>query len=210
MAGLNDPVASGLVASLARPGGNVTGNTQTSPDLVGKQLALLKEAMPGLRRVAILVLPADPSHAAILAQVRPAAQALGIEAVPFEFVETQDFVAQLERVRAAEVQAFFPLTSQYFIFRSDQQLDFQIRTRIGRMSSTAPPHHGMIAYGASEIALWRQAADYVDAILKGTRAADLPVQQATVFDLIVNLKTARAMGLTIPSSILAQATIVVE
>jgi putative ABC transport system substrate-binding protein len=212
MSGLNDPVGNGLVASLARPGGNVTGNTNTVVDLVGKQLTILKELVPTLRRLAVLVLPVDPSNALIAAQIRSAAPVVNVEPLFFDFVESQDFAGQIERIASANVQAFWSAGSNYFNAKNEALYFFQVRTRIPRFTNNTStrPFYGVIGYGADQIALYRQAAWYVDAILKGTKPADLPVQQPTLFNLAVNLKTAREIGLTVPLSILTQATMVVE
>lgn len=212
MAGVNDPVGNGFIASLARPGGNVTGNTGTAPDLIGKQLALLKELVPAMRRVAALYLGADPSAARVIAELGPAARALNLESALLDFTEAQDFASQLSRVAAAGVGGFITVSSQYFNTRRSELLDFEIRNRIPWMDAipTAVPLPGVIAYGANYNALYRQSGYYIDAILKGTRPADLPVQQPTLFDLALNLSTAQAMGLTVPRSIRLQATIVVR
>jgi putative ABC transport system substrate-binding protein len=208
--GLNDPVGVGLVASLARPGGNVTGNTRVSAEVIGKQLAVVKELLPSLRRLAVLSLPADASHAPIIAQMRPAAHALNIELAIFPFDESQDFATQLERLTTADVKALFILASQYFTTRAALLPSFQVRTGIAVTGDANVRDYGVLGYGASASALYRQAASYVDDVLKGTKPADLPVQVPTVFDLIVNLRAARAIGLVIPPAILGQATTVVE
>jgi putative ABC transport system substrate-binding protein len=212
MMGINDPVGNGLVASFVRPGGNVTGNTGTAVDLAGKQVAVLKEFLPTLKRLAVLALPADPSNPLIVAEVRAAARALGVEPVVFEFVEADDFTVQLERVASADVQAFWAVGTQYFAVRDEVLHQFQLRTRIPRFTHNPSlrPLYSVIAYGAERIALYRQAAYYVDAILKGTKPAELPVQTPSVFDLAINLATVKAIGLTVPPSILAQATTLVE
>ena len=213
MAAVNDPVGNGLVAGLARPGGNVTGTTGTAPDYAGKQLGVLKELIPGISRLAVLSLPADPSAPAIIAQIQLAAKALKLEPVIFEFVERQDFDSQMARVGGSGVQAFFRLQIAYFTARSMQLFNFAIANKLVWMTGdpTETPFLAVVAYGPNRAELYHQAAGaYVDAILKGTKPADLPVQQPKRFDLTVNLKTAKAIGLTIPTSILAQATIVVE
>ena len=214
IAALNDPVGNGLVASLARPGGNVTGNTQTTPDLAGTLLAVLRELLPTLRRVAVLALPSDPSLALIITQIKPAAETLKIEPVVIEFDDRQQLLAQLERVARADVQAFLVIGAAYFVNAASQQVtaDFQARTGIARVSNdpSVQPFVGVMAYGANTVALRRQVGAYIDAIFNGTRPADLPVQQPTIFDLAINLKTAKALGLTVTPSLFAQATILVE
>jgi putative ABC transport system substrate-binding protein len=211
-AALNDPVGVGLVMSLARPGGNATGNTQLAPDVAGKQLGILKELLPGLRRLAVLSLSTDQSTALIITQMRLAAQAAAVELAVVEFDDRQDFGAQLERVARAGVQAFFVPPIAYFTTRDAVSAEFQVRTGIVRMVSGAAsqPFLGVIGYGPDVPAVRRQSGTYIDAILKGARPADLPVEQPTTFDLTINLKTARAMGLPVPATLLAQATMVVE
>jgi putative ABC transport system substrate-binding protein len=208
---INDPVGPGLVQSLARPGGNVTGNTSTAVDLAPKALGLLKELVPTLRRLAVLNVPTDPSNALIVAQLRTAAQALNVELVIFDFVETQDFRTQLERVAAANVQAFYVVAATYLNINFEASFEFELRTKIPRMNGetvSGPLFRGVMSYTADSLANYRQAADYVDAILKGVPPAALPVQQPTRFHLAVNTATARAIGLTVPASILAQATLI--
>lgn len=212
MLAVNDPLGNGFIASYAHPGGNVTGNTGTASDVIGKQLALLKELVPGLRRLAVVYLGADPSAARVIAELGPAARALNLEPVLVDFAEANDFASQLARVAAAGVGGFMTISSQYFNTRRSEILDFEIRKRIPWMDAipNAVPLPGVIAYGANLNTLYRQSGYYVDAILKGTRPADLPVQQPTQFDLALNLSTARALGLSVPPSILVQATIVVK
>ena len=212
MLAVNDPLGNGFIASYGHPGGNVTGNTGTASDVIGKQLALLKELVPGLRRLAVLYLGADPSAARVIGELGPAARALNLEPVLVDFTEDRDFASQLVRVAAAGVGGFMTISSQYFNTRRSEILDFEIRNRIPWMDAipNAVPLPGVIAYGANLNTLYRQSGYYVDAILKGMRPADLPVQQPTQFDLALNLSTARAIGLSVPPSILAQATIVVK
>ena len=214
MLAVNDPLGNGFIASYAHPGGNgnVTGNTGTASDVISKQLGLLKELVPGLRRLAVAYLGADPSAARVIGELGPAARALHLEPVLVDFKEDQDFASQLVRVAAAGVGGFITISSQYFNTRRSEILDFEIRNRIPWMDAipNAVPLPGVIAYGANLNTLYRQSGYYVDAILKGMRPADLPVQQPTQFDLALNLSTARAIGLSVPPSILAQATIVVK
>ena len=212
MLGVNDPLGNGFIVSYAHPGGNVTGNTGTASDVISKQLGLLKELVPRLRRLAVAYLGADPSAARVIGELGPAARALNLEPVLVDFNEAQDFASQLVRVTAPGVRGFITISSQYFNTRRSEILDFEIRNRIPWMDAipNAVPLPGVIAYGANLNTLYRQSGYYVDAILKGARPADLPVQQPTQFDLALNLSTARAMGLSVPPSILVQATIVVK
>src|SRR5215471_18753356 len=151
MLAVNDPLGNGFIASYAHPGGNVTGNTGTAYDVIGKQLALLKELVPGLRRLAVLYLGADPSAARVIGELGPAARALKLEPVPLDFTEAQDFAPQLGRVAAAGVGGFITISSQYFNTRRSEILDFEIRNRIPWMDAipNAVPLPGVIAYGSN-------------------------------------------------------------
>jgi putative ABC transport system substrate-binding protein len=212
MVGVGDPVGSGLVASLARPGGNITGLSTLSPELVGKQLEFLKDVHPAVSRVALLWNPANPIHALMVREAEVAAQALGV---------------QLHRVeaRGPEVldRAFAAMTSAHAgaLLVLGDPMFFAHRSRLAELAATSrlPTIHnvrafveagGLLSYGASIPDQWRRAATYVDKILKGAKPADLPVEQPTKFELIINLKTAEALGLTIPPVLLFQADEVIH
>jgi putative ABC transport system substrate-binding protein len=212
MAGAGDPVGRGFVASLARPGGNITGISNLAVALTGKWLELAKEVVPRISRVAILRNGGNPTHALFWAEAQTAAQGLGLTVYSAEVRGPADFehafvsMAQ-ERVGAVVVLADPMLGSH--------------RTRLAelsakhRLASIAPFREnaesgGLISYGPSLRANFRRAASYVDRILKGAKPAELPVEQPTTFDLFVNLKTARALGLTIPPSLLLRADQVIE
>jgi ABC-type uncharacterized transport system substrate-binding protein len=209
---VGDPVAVGLVASLARPGGNVTGLASVAPDVVGKQLELLKEVAPGLSRVAFLQNPNNPGHPVVLRQAEAAARTLGL---------------QLHAVQArtpAEIDAAFAaMRSQRSggVLVGRDALVLQQRAQIAALAakSRLPAVYGfrenaeaggLMAYGANVSAMYRRAATYVDKILKGAKPADLPVEQPTKFELVINLKTAKALGLTIPQSVLGRADEVIR
>jgi len=209
---VNDPVATGLVASLARPGGNITGLSIMAPELVGKQLELLKEVLPKVSRVALLWNPTNASNTPALREAEAAARALGVRLQPLEVRAPGGIdgaFAAMTRERAGAV-----------IVLVDALLN-EHRTRIAALAikSRLPAVHGirehaevggLMAYGASISDMYRRAATYVDKILKGAKPADLPVEQPMKFELVINLKTARALGLTIPRSVLSLADEVIR
>ncbi len=201
-----DPVADGLVASLARPGGNVTGVTAHPPEQHGKRLELLKEMVPGLSRVALLYEPISSAQSAIAAS-QAGARALGLQLQLVEARGPEDFEAAFSSMAAQRAEALV----------ISGTVPYHNRTRIaelalrGRLPLTSPWREvtevgGLMSYAPSLLEQYRHAGTYVDKILKGARPADLPVEQPTVFDFIINLKTARALGLTIPQSVLMQIT----
>ena len=202
----SDLVAAGLVASLARPGGNVTGLALMSPDLVGKRLELLKQVAPRTRRVAVLLNPDNPACELQLRAARAAAPALGLKLYPVPVRQAQDID-----------HAFSPLDGRVdAVLVTDDVLLDSNRPRIGKAAARSRlvsicgyPVPGdtvcLMWYGPDLVALFRRAARLVDLILKGAKPADLPVEQPTTFRLSINLKTARALGLTIPQSILLRA-----
>jgi putative ABC transport system substrate-binding protein len=207
-----DPVRTGLVASLARPGGNVTGLSVQSPELSGKRLELLKEAVPQAARVAVLFNPANISSAERWKEMEVARQSLGIKLQPVEVRGPEDLekafkAATKERARALIVAR-----------------DFVIETLRGRIVDIAAKNKlpamyeqkdfveagGLMSYGPSFPDLFQRAATYVDKILKGTKPVDLPVEQPTKFELVINLKTAKQIGLTVPPNVLARADKVIK
>jgi ABC-type uncharacterized transport system substrate-binding protein len=207
-----DPVGAGVVTSLARPGGNITGLTTQAPELVGKRLQLLKEAIPRLSRVAVLGNAANPANARPWREVQDAARAVGVTLQsqdvrgPMEFERVFAAMAR-ERPDALLVQAD-ALTVQY----GQQIVDFVTQKRIPSMFDRIEltVAGGLMSYGPNQVDLWRRGAVLVDKILKGARPADLPIEQPTKFEFIINLKTAKALGVTIPPSLLARADQVIE
>jgi len=207
-----DPVGAGVVTSLARPGGNITGLTTQAPELVGKRLQLLKEAIPRLSRVAVLGNAANPANARPWREAQDAARAVGVTLQfqdvrgPMEFERVFAAMAR-ERPDALLVQAD-ALTVQY----GQQIVDFVTQKRIPSMFDRIEltVAGGLMSYGPNQVDLWRRGAVLVDKILKGARPADLPIEQPTKFEFIINLKTAKALGVTIPPSLLARADQVIE
>jgi putative ABC transport system substrate-binding protein len=206
-----DLIASGLVTSLARPADNVTGVTSMARQMNGKRLELLREALPGVSRVAVLWNPDSPSASVNREQTESAAGALGLA---LQFLEVRD-LRHLQAVfqRAREyADAMLILGDPLFFVHTAQLADLAAQNRLPAMSLEREfaEAGGLMAYGASATGLTRRAAYYVDKILKGAKPADLPVEQPREFDFIINLKTAQALGLTIPQHVLLQATEVIQ
>ena len=210
-AGASEPVGSGLVASLARPGGNVTGLSSQQADLAGKRLELLREIVPGLRRLAILVNVRNPAAVLDRGEVQTAARALGLEAVALEIRQAEDIAPAFEalKVRADALYVYLDLlTITNRIRINTLVLREQLPTMYGSREDVVAG--GLMSYGANYLAVSRRAADFVDKILRGAKPADIPVEQPTKFDLVINLITARALGLTVPPTVLARADEVIE
>jgi putative ABC transport system substrate-binding protein len=205
-------VGSGLVASLARPGGNVTGTSFMGPDLVGKQLQLLKEVVPKVSRVAVLQHPDNPASAPMLREVEARARALGVRLQILGArnpAEIDSAFAAMTRERAG---ALLTLSDAIFDTQQRQILELAAKRRLPAIFGNRQYAEagGLAAYGADFLDLERRAATYVDKILKGAKAADLPVERPTKFELVVNLKAAKALGLTLPQSLLGRADHVIE
>jgi putative ABC transport system substrate-binding protein len=212
MADAGDPLGSGLVASLARPGGNVTGMSLMVPDLAGKRLELLKELPPQLARVAVLWNGANPYSALVFKETQAAGRTLGTEVQSLEVRNPGDFDGAFAAARqqhpAALITVEDPLTITYRKRIADFAVADQLPSLYGLRDYVEVG--GLISYGANLTDLHRRAAGYVDKILKGATTANLPVQQPTQFDLIINLKTAKALGLDVPPTLLTRADEVIE
>ena len=212
MTAAGDPLGSGLVASLARPGGNVTGISLMAPDLGGKRLELLKELLPRLARVAVLWNAANPYAAIVFKETQAAGRTLGIEVQSLEVRGPDDFDSAFEAARKQRSDALItvedPLTFTYQKRIADFAVADQLPSLHGLRGDVVAG--GLMSYGADIADLFRRAAGYVDKILKGAKPADLPVEQPTRFELVINLKTARALGLAIPPTLLARADEVIE
>jgi putative tryptophan/tyrosine transport system substrate-binding protein len=206
-AAVGDPVATGLVKSLARPGGNVTGLSILGPELDGKRLELLKEAVTKTSRVAVLFGPESPRK-----ELEIAAQALGIQLVLLPVRELGDFEPAFETARKESVHALLTSPSPLLNTVRERIVELAAKNRLPAMygSSEFVEAGGLMSYAPSYVDLFRRAAIYVDKILRGAKPADLPVEQATKFELVINLKTAKALGLTIPPSLLTRADQVIE
>jgi putative ABC transport system substrate-binding protein len=202
--GTGDPVGQGLVASLARPGGNITGVTFHDAAEMGKRLELLKETVPGVTRVACLWHDATPPGARHLQEAERAARALGMQLYPVEVREPFRFDQAFATMAEAHVDALITPPSGPFFGRRTQLMDLALQTRLPGIFPEREfvEAGGLMAYGPSVSANFRRAATYVDKILKGAKPADLPVEQPMQFELVINLKTAKALGLTLPPTIL--------
>jgi len=207
-----DPVGSGLVASLAQPGGNVTGLTVMSPELAGKRLELLKEILPRLVRVAVLWNPANPPKVVEWKETQVAATRLGLKLQSLEVRRPSDFDGAFAIAQKERAEALIMLADPLITSNRKRIVDFASRSRLPSTYTfrDSIDAGGLVAYGPSRTDLFRRAAAYVDKVLKGAKPADLPVEQPTKFDLVINLKTAKALGLNIPASLLLRADHVIE
>jgi putative ABC transport system substrate-binding protein len=212
MAVVGDPIGTGLVESLARPGGNITGLTLLAPELSGKRLELLKEAVPKLSRIAVLLNPANPSTALYRKEVEVVARSLGMELHFLEASRPNELASALSGTKTARVQALITLPDAMFFSEQVQIANLAAKSRLPAMfpESEFVNAGGLISYGPNLPDLFRRAATYVDKILKGAKPADLPVEQPTKFEFVINLKTAKQIGLTIPPNVLARADKVIR
>jgi putative ABC transport system substrate-binding protein len=215
LTGAGDPVASGLVSSLARPGGNVTGLSMLTPELVGKRLELLKQAVPGVSRVAVLWQPGDYGERTekdILKEAEVTARALGVRLQVVEARGPQDFDRAFSDMTRARAGALIVLGSSMFFTERRRLVDLTAKHRLPGVYSARDSVDvgGLMSYGANLADMFRRAATYVDKILKGAKPGDLPVEQPTNFELVINLKTAKALGLTIPQTLRQRADEVIQ
>jgi putative tryptophan/tyrosine transport system substrate-binding protein len=210
-AAVGDAVAMGLVSSLARPGGNVTGTSYFLPELASKRLALLKEAIPGLSQAGILFNPANRSAEAIISALKLSAQPLQVEVSEFAAREAADLEGTFAAMAAKQIGAFVVAEDPMLIYNSEATAKLALKYRIASCGfPESAKAGGFAAYGIDFIDLWRRAATFVDKILKGAKPADLPVEQATKFVTVVNLKAAKAIGIEVPTTLLATADEVIE
>lgn len=212
MAGVTDPVGVGLVASLAHPGGNVTGLTHLSQDLSGKRLELLKEIVPRLARVAVFWNPNQPGQPAVFKETQAAAQALKVTLLSKEVRNREELEQALPGVGKERPHALFELPDPVTFINRQLITDVAAQHKLPAMYSFREyvDAGGLISYGTSFADLFRRAATYVDKILKGTKPADLPVEQPMKFEFVINLKTAKQIGVAIPQSVLYRADKVIK
>ncbi|HKH01941.1 MAG TPA: ABC transporter substrate-binding protein, partial [Bradyrhizobium sp.] len=210
-AAAGDPVGTGLVGSLSRPGGNVTGLSNQATDLASKQVELLRDVVPNLRRLAILANADAPNARLEITEVQAAARRLGIEVMAFEIRRAEDIASAFEAL-TSRADALYVVIDPLINTN-------RIRINTLALSARLPTIHGfreyveaggLMSYGPSFSDLYRRAGDYVDKILRGAKPADLPVEQPTKFELIINLKTAKTLGLTMSPTLLARADEVIE
>jgi putative ABC transport system substrate-binding protein len=212
LASVSDPVDLGIVDSLPRPGGNVTGVANFNPELAGKRLELISESVPGAARIAILFSPANPAGVAQLQETVAAAATRGLVLVPAPVRSSEEVPDALRRVVEEKADALIVLAQVQFSTGYAGIIEFAVQNRLPTIFAFARwvRAGGLMSYGADPTDSSRRAAAYVDKILKGAKPADLPVENPTRFELVVNLKTAKALGLTIPPLILARADEVIE
>jgi putative tryptophan/tyrosine transport system substrate-binding protein len=207
-----DPVGSGVVASLARPGGNITGLSTLAPELSGKRLELLKEIIPKLSRVAVFGESTQPGNAQSLRETELAAKALAVQLQYLEIRDPKDIETAFQEARKGRANAILPMESRVTVSHRTQIADLAVKSRLPAIYGNPENVEagGLMSYGVSIVDLYRRAATYVDKILKGATPADLPVEQPKKFEFIVNLKAAKQIDLTIPPNVLARADKVIK
>jgi len=213
MTQIGDPVGSGFVASLARPGGNITGLSTLAPELSGKRLELLKEIVPKLSRVAVFGTSTTPDNAPSLKEVELAAKALGVKLQYLNVLDRKDFETAFQAAVKGRAEVVLMLVAGSIASAGRTQVvDLAVKSRLPVIYSgrTYVEAGGLMSYGVNNADLDRRAATYVDKILKGAKPADLPVEQPKKFEFIINLKAAKQIGLTIPPNVLARADRVIR
>jgi putative ABC transport system substrate-binding protein len=212
MALVADPVGSGLVASLAHPGGNVTGLTGLTAELSAKRLQLLKQTIPGLARVAVRWNPDTPWHAKVIEDLESAAPAMSIRLRLVSVQTPEQLGPAFSTIRRANAQALYLVECPLFSTHRARLLELTSKARLPMVEAEGRfvEAGGLMSYGANLSDLYRRSAGYVAKILKGAKPGDLPVEQANDFELVVNLKTAKALGLTIPQAVLQRANVVIR
>jgi putative tryptophan/tyrosine transport system substrate-binding protein len=206
-----DPVGSGLVAGLARPGGNVTGLSSQATDLASKRLELLREVVPHLRRLAIMVDVRNPEAGLEMGEVQAAAHTLGLEIAPLEIRQAEDIALAFEALKG-QADALYVVTAALFAANRTRIITLALGARLPTIFNNRENVRsgGLMSYGPNYPAQFRRAAEYVDKILHGTKPGDIPVEQPIQFEFVLNLTTAKAIGLTIPESFLLRADKVIE
>jgi len=212
MTSSSDPVGTGFVASLAHPGGNITGLSLVGPDLSTKRLEMLKEVVLGVSRVAVFWNPDDPAAKISLRETEDAAKAQAMHLQILEIREASDFESAFRAANKGRARALILLPAPIVATQAKQIAELALKNNLPAISpvSEFPNAGGLMSYGANLADLYRRAATYVDKILKGAKPADLPVEQPTKFELVINLKTAKQIGLTIPPNVLARADKVIK
>ena len=212
MAQDSDPVGKGVVASLARPGGNITGLSTLAPEISGKQLELLKEILPKLSRVAVLGTSTRPGNAQTLREVELAAGAFKVEVRYLDVLDPKKIETAFGAARKERADAVLVLAGRILISHRTQVVELAVKSRLPAIYPfpVYVEAGGLMSYGVRRSDLFRRAATYVDKILKGANPGELPIEQPTKFQLVINLKTAKALGLTIPPEVLYRADIVIK
>ena len=212
LASVADPVGGGLVSSLARPGGNITGLSTLAPDLDGKRLELIKEAYPKVARVAFLWVPGGTMGNLTLTDMEAPAKALGVKLQSLAVRSLDDFESAFARAKRDGAEALLTTPNPLINTQQRHVLDFAAKNRLPAMYTTSEfvEAGGLMSYAPNYTDLFRRAADYIDKILKGAKPADLPVEQPKKFEFVVDLKTAKQIGVMIPSNVLARADRVIK
>jgi putative ABC transport system substrate-binding protein len=212
MVEVGDPVATGFVTKLAHPGGNLTGLTNMAHDLTRKRLQLLKEAVPSATRIAVIMNPSDPIVPPQWRDAQSAAERLGVQLQRLEMRNAEDLRRAFQMAVAGKAKAVLRLADPLSLVLGTETADLAIKHRLPLMVRARPEVEmgGLMSYYANPLDYHRRAASYVDRILKGARPGDLPIEQPTKFELLINLKTAKALGLTIPQTLLLRADQVIE
>jgi putative ABC transport system substrate-binding protein len=212
MVAVGDPVGTGITQSLARPGGNITGLSSIAPDLEGKRLELLREVVPKLAYVGMFFNPSNLFHTVSMQNAHTAAEALRIKLLPLTVRLSQDLDGAFAIIVKEKPDALLVLADRVFLHERKRMMDFALQHRLPNANAHKEMVEagGLMSYGPSYEDMHRRAADYVDKILKGAKPGDLPIQQPTKFDLKVNLKAAKALGLTVPPKLLFTADEVIE
>jgi putative tryptophan/tyrosine transport system substrate-binding protein len=212
MVAVGDPVGTGLVSSLARPGDNLTGLSSIAPDLEGKRLQLLREVVPALSHVAMFINSLNPFHVSSMNQARAAAQAMGIKLQLHDIRKSEDLDDAFATIRKERPDALLILADRVFLHNRERMMDFTKEQRLPNVNAYKELVEvgGLMSYGPSYEDMHKRAAIYIDKILKGAKPADLPIEQPSKFTFIVNLKAAKALGVTVPSQLLGLADQLIE
>ncbi len=212
MVAVGDPVGTGIVASLARPGGNITGLSSIAPELEGKRLELLREVSPKLSHVAVFWNPVNAFHTSAMKQVRAAAQAMRINVLPLAVGKAEELEGAFAAIVKERPDALLVLADRIFLHNRARMMDFAAKNRLPSVNAYRElvEAGGLMSFGPSYPGMHRRAAYFVDKILRGAKPADLPVEQPATFELVINLKTAKALGIKIPQSVLLRADQVIE
>jgi putative ABC transport system substrate-binding protein len=207
----SDPVSTGVVAGLARPGGNVTGLSSQGPDIAGKRIELLREVFPNIRRFAILANASNPYVQIALSEAHDAIRNFGLESATFDIQRAEDIVSAFEGLQG-RVDALYVAADPLVFSNRIHINNLALKMRLPTMHTVREyvEAGGLMSYGPSWEDMWRRAAHYVDKVLRGAKPADLPVEQPTKFELVINLKTAKALGLSVPPKLLFTADEVIE
>jgi len=212
MVAVGDPVGTGLVPSLARPGGNLTGLSSVAPDLEGKRLELLREIVPSVSRIAVFINSVNPFHATSMRQAQSAGKTLGVKVQQYDIRKSEDLDGAFAAIRKERPDALLILADRVFLHNRERIVDFTEEQRLPNVSAykEVVEAGGLMSYGPSYEDMHKRAAIYVNKILKGAKPGNLPIEQPTKFTLVVNLKAAKALGISMPPAVLSRADDVIE